>query len=60
MEDGVGDAEAADYMHHMKARKDWALGFGIGYLDEKTGLVYIVPVPIVNRTCVLEGKLYTT
>ena len=55
----LGDTEAADYMHRMKARKDWALGFGIGYLDTKTGVVYITPVPIVNYTCVVEGKLYT-
>lgn len=54
----LGDVEAADYMHRMKARKDWALGFGVGYLNEKTGVVYVQPVPIINYTCVVEGKLY--
>ena len=54
----LGDVEAADYMHRMKARKDWALGFGVGYLNESTGVVYLQPVPIVNYTCVVEGKFY--
>lgn len=54
----LGDTEAADYMHRMKARKDWSLGFGIGYLDTVTGYVYMVPVPIVNYTCLVEGVLY--
>lgn len=54
----LGDVEAADYMHRMKARKDWTLGFGIGYLDTKTGVVYITPVPIVDYTCVVNGKFF--
>lgn len=54
----LGDTEEADYMHRMKARKDWALGFGIGYLDTDTNLVYLIPVPIVNYTCLVNGKLY--
>jgi predicted phosphodiesterase len=54
----LGDVEAADYMHRMKARKDWVHGFGIGYLEEKTGVVYVTPVPIVNYSCVVEGEFY--
>lgn len=54
----LGDADKIDYMHRAKVNKDWALGFGIGYLDESTGLMYLTPVPIVNLTCVVEGKLY--
>lgn len=54
----LGDTNEADYMHRMRARKDWALGFGLGYLDENTKAVYLVPVPIVNYSCVVEGKLY--
>lgn len=54
----LGDVEQVDYMHKVKARKDWSLGFGIGYLDPKTGNVYLVPIPIVNYTCLVEGKLY--
>ncbi len=44
-------------MHRIKAIKDWTLGFGIGYLDTKTGIVYLSPVPIVKGTCMIEGKL---
>lgn len=54
----LGDVEKVDYMHRVKAKKEWSLGFGIGYLDKKTGNVYIQPVPIVNGTCIVEGKLY--
>lgn len=54
----LGDAKQADYMHRVKAARDWTLGFGVGYLEEKSGTVYLVPVPIVNYTCVVEGRLY--
>ncbi len=53
----LGDAEKADYMHRIKARRDWALGFGIGY-RRPDGVTYLQPVPIVGYTCVVEGKLY--
>lgn len=55
----LGNVEEIDYMHQVKARKDWSLGFGIAYLDPKTGTVYVVPVPIVKNTCLIEGKLIT-
>lgn len=54
----LGDAAQADYMHQARARKDWSLGFGVGYLDPETGVVYLTPVPIVNYTCVVNGKFY--
>jgi hypothetical protein len=54
----LGDVEAIDYMHRVKALKDWALGFGVGYLHPETGRVYLQPVPIVGYTCVVNGKLY--
>jgi hypothetical protein len=54
----LGDVEQIDYMHRVKAKKDWALGFGLGYLDEETGIAYLTPVPIVRYTCVVEGKLF--
>ncbi len=54
----LGDVGAADYMHKIKYMRDWSLGFGVGYLDKKTGNVYLVPVPIINNTVVLEGTLY--
>ena len=55
----LGDVSEIDYMHQVKARKDWSLGFGIGYLDPKTGVVYLVPVPIINGTVMIEGKITT-
>lgn len=54
----LGDVTEADYMHRAKALKNWALGFGIGYLDPKSGIVYLTPVPIVNYTCVVNGKFF--
>lgn len=54
----LGDANKIDYMQHAKVLKDWALGFGVGHLDPKSGYVYMVPVPIINYTCVVNGKLY--
>lgn len=55
----LGDVNEIDYMNQVKARKDWSLGFGVGYMDIKTGVVYLVPIPIINGTCLLEGKLIT-
>jgi predicted phosphodiesterase len=55
----LGDAQSVDYMSRVKVLKDWALGFGVGYLDPKTGLVYMQPIPIIGgySACV-NGKLY--
>jgi UDP-2,3-diacylglucosamine pyrophosphatase LpxH len=55
----LGDVEEIDYMHRVKAMKDWSLGFGIGYLNPKTGVVYVIPVPIIGNTCLVEGKVIT-
>lgn len=52
----LGDVGQVDYMHRVKANRDWALGFGIGYL-EPTGNIHLVPVPIVDYRVCLEGKL---
>lgn len=54
----LGDITKVDYMHQAKAAKNWALGFGIGYLDPSTGIAYLQPVPIIKGTCVVEGRLY--
>lgn len=54
----LGDVDHIDYTHRLRARKDWALGFGIGYLDPASGFVYMVPCPIVEYTVLIEGKLY--
>ena len=54
----LGDVEQIDYMHKVNARKNWALGFGVGYVDIGSGCVYLTPVPIIKYTCVVNGKLY--
>lgn len=54
----LGDANQIDYMHRAKAKKDWALGFGVGYEDKQTGHTFLIPIPIVQNRCVFNGKLY--
>ncbi len=54
----LGDVTKVDYMHRVKANRDWALGFGIGYL-RANGFVYLQPVPIIDYTAVVEGRLFT-
>lgn len=53
----LGDPDkAATYTHEVNAH-EMAHGFGLGWLDSSTGMVYVQPVPIINgRACVL-GKL---
>jgi predicted phosphodiesterase len=54
----LGDVNQIDYMHRAKAKKDWALAFGVGYEDTQTGHTFLVPIPIVDYRCVFNGKLY--
>jgi predicted phosphodiesterase len=54
----LGDVRQVDYMHSIKANRDWALGFGIGYM-EPNGTIHLQPVPIVDYKVVVEGKLIT-
>ena len=54
----LGDADKVDYMHQVNVNKNWALGFGVGYHDTETGIVYLTPVPLVQYTCVVEGRLF--
>lgn len=53
-----GDVEQIDYMNLAKARKDWALGFGAGYLDPRSGYCYLTPLPVVHGTVCFNGKLF--
>lgn len=53
----LGDVDKIDYMHRATAKKNWALGFGIGYTDAQTGHTWLTPIPIVDYRCVIEGKL---
>lgn len=52
----LGDFEEVDYMHRARARRDWVHGFGIAYM-EPNGNVHVTPVPIVNGSVIVEGKL---
>ncbi len=54
----LGDVKQVDYMHRIKASKDWALGFGVGYL-RTNGIMHLSPVPIVDYTVVVNGELYS-
>ena len=54
----LGDVRQVDYMFRVKANRDWALGFGVGYVRDN-GFVYLQPVPIVEGSCCVEGKLFT-
>lgn len=58
----LGDLEFVDYAHKLKSRKEWAQGFGVGYLDEETGMMALVPVPIIDngrsKVCLVEGKKF--
>lgn len=54
----LGDAKKADYMHRLKANREWALGFGIGYLHTN-GSIYFDAIPILSDySCVFNGKRY--
>ncbi len=53
----LGDVKQVDYMHQVRANRDWALGFGLGYL-EADGVAHLQPVPIVGYKCVVRGKIY--
>jgi len=53
-----GDVEQVDYMCLAKARKDWALGFGVGYFDPVSGFCYLTPVPVVESTVCVNGRLF--
>ena len=53
----LGDVRGIDYMHKAKANRDWALGFGVGSMEDN-GVVHLQPIPIVNYHCVVGGVMY--
>lgn len=53
----LGDPSEVDWLYRAKVTA-WAQGFGVGYLDTTTGYTYLTPVPIVNRTCCVEGRVF--
>jgi predicted phosphodiesterase len=52
----LGDFNQIDYMHRIRAARDWAHGFGIAYV-EPSGNVHVTPIPIVGGAVLVEGKL---
>lgn len=52
----MGDKRSIDYMHVAKASQ-WALGFGFCYHERACGNVHVVPIPIIEYRCVVEGHL---
>jgi predicted phosphodiesterase len=54
----LGDVEEIDYEHRIKVLRNSAHGFGIGYHDTDTGAWTIVPIPFINNTVVVEGRLF--
>jgi len=53
----LGDLKKVDYMHSMKARSQWTHGFGIAYRIPN-GTTWLVPVPIIKGTCIVEGQYF--
>ena len=53
----LGDVRSIDYLHQVQALRGWQIGFGAGWV-EPSGVMHLAPIPIVNYSCVLEGKLY--
>lgn len=52
----LGDIEAVDYRHRSLARREWAHGCGIGYLDP-SGHVHLQAVPFVGGRAWVAGAL---
>lgn len=50
----LGNPESADYMHTIKAKRDWATGFGIGIMNRDNGSIHFQPVPVIG-----DGKTLT-
>jgi predicted phosphodiesterase len=55
----LGDIRQIDYMHRVKAMRNWSLGFGTGYRSRRTNVVYLTPHPIVNYSACVEGRVYS-
>lgn len=53
----LGESKSIDYKNRLRCERDFVLGCGVGYLNPKTGYVYLTPIPFVDYSCILEGKL---
>ncbi len=54
----LGSFDDVDYMHKVKAKRNWAHACGVGWHNTQTGYVYLQPVPFVNGTANFNGKVY--
>lgn len=52
----LGDYNAIDYRNRHTAKREWQHGFGLVYQDKK-GVSYCNFVPIINGSCIVDGKL---
>lgn len=52
----LGDAQKANYKHRLKAAREWSHGFGLAYM-RTDGVTWFTHVPIINGSCVVEGKM---
>jgi len=50
----LGDYKKLDYIHRVKARREWRLGFGL--VEEVNGLAFAEFVPIVKGSTCVRGK----
>lgn len=56
----LGDKKQDKIFSYVKGHHQWQLGFGIVYVDEKTGYFYHTKVHIMDDySCVVNGKKYT-
>lgn len=53
----LGDPNKITYVHRSKA-KSWVHGFGVGYM-QRNGIVHVQPVPIIQHSCCIGGKIIT-
>ena len=55
----LGDFRSIDYLQQVKAWRNWSHGFGTGYHDRKSGVVWLTPHPIVGYRACVEGRVYS-
>lgn len=53
----LGDFDSVDYFHRLRALREWAHGFGVGYM-KRDGTTHYQPIPIVNSTACVEGRIF--
>ncbi len=52
----LGDYDAIDYRNRHTAKREWQHGFGLVYQDY-LGVSYCNLIPIINGSCIVDGKL---